>query len=135
MEETTTETLAAKRQALEAQLAQITATPADLGNISFGKRVGEGTSLAVERLSQIAAHDRLQATLADVIRAQEKLADATYGSCDRCGADIGEGRLDAMPWATTCMACSFGGRRFERRDSRRSERHRLGQQTGTGLSA
>lgn len=108
MDEITAATLAAKRQALEAQLAEITAAPADLGSISFGKRVGEGTSLAVERLSQIAAHDRLQATLADVIRAQEKLADGTYGSCDECGADIGEGRLEAMPWATTCMACSSG---------------------------
>ena len=108
----TTATLAAKRSALEAQLTEITARPADLGNISFGKRVGEGTSLAVERLSQIAAHDRLQATLADVIRAQEKQADGTYGSCDRCGGAIGEGRLEAMPWATTCMACSSisGGR-------------------------
>lgn len=100
-----------KRAALETQLGTITAAPADLGSISFGKRVGEGTSLAVERLSQIAAHDRLQVTLAEVIRAQEKLAEDTYGTCDRCEDDIPPGRLEAMPWATLCVACSAAARR------------------------
>ena len=103
--------LAEKRAALEAQLGIITAAPADLGSISFGKRVGEGTSLAVERLSQIAAHDRLQVTLAEVIRAQEKLDDGTYGTCDRCGDPVPEGRLEAMPWATLCLGCSAAARR------------------------
>lgn len=103
--------LAEKRAALEAQLATITAEPADLGNISFGKRVGEGTSFAVERLSQIAAHDKLQGTLAEVRRAQEKLDDGTYGTCDRCGEPVPAGRLEAMPWATLCLACSAAARR------------------------
>ena len=102
--------LAAKRAALEAQMADITTRPADTAGISFGKRVGEGTSLAVERLSQIAAHDQLQVTLADVIRAQEKLEDSTYGACDHCGGPIGDDRLEAMPWATLCVACSAAAR-------------------------
>jgi DnaK suppressor protein len=56
-------TLAQKREVLESMLSVMSARPADTVGISFGKRVGEGTSLAVERLSQIAAHDRLQTTL------------------------------------------------------------------------
>jgi DnaK suppressor protein len=103
--------LADKRSALEAQLDGITSAPMDTGGISFGKRVGEGTSLAVERLSQIAAHDRLQATLAEVVRAQEKLADGSYGTCDRCGGPVGEARLEAMPWATLCIDCSAAARK------------------------
>jgi DnaK suppressor protein len=98
--------LADKRAALEAQLATITAQPADTAGISFGKRVGEGTSLAVERLSQIAAHDRIRGTLAEVIRAQDKVADGTYGTCDRCEGPVGEDRLEAMPWATRCIGCA-----------------------------
>jgi DnaK suppressor protein len=98
--------LAAKRDALESQLTTITATPTDLGGISFGKRVGEGTSLAVERLSQIAAHDRLQETLAEVARAEEKHSEGTYGICDACGQPVSEARLEAMPWATLCIACA-----------------------------
>jgi DnaK suppressor protein len=111
MSSPTAAALAEKREALEAQLATITAVPADLGGISFGKRVGEGTSLAVERLSQIAAHDRLQHTLAEVQRAQEKLAEGTYGQCDRCEGPVGDARLEAMPWATLCIACAGEQRR------------------------
>ena len=98
--------LAEKRALLEGQLTTITAAPEDLGGISFGKRVGEGTSLAVERLSQIAAHDRLQITLAEVTRAQEKLSEGTYGICDSCGKPIAPARLEAMPWATLDVICS-----------------------------
>ena len=98
--------LAAKREVLEAQIETMTTATPDTGGISFGKRVGEGTSIAVERLSQIAAHDRLQVTLTEVIRAQEKLRDGSYGSCDRCGKPVGDARLEAMPWANLCMACA-----------------------------
>jgi len=28
-----------------------------------------------------------------------------YGECTRCGKDINEKRLDAVPWATTCIHC------------------------------
>jgi DnaK suppressor protein len=96
-------TLAAKRAQLEAELTTLSAPTADQGGISFGKRVGEGTSLAVERLSQVAAHEQLQDMLADVVRAEQKLADASYGSCDVCGRPIGAGRLEALPWATMCI--------------------------------
>lgn len=106
MTDDTAAALAEKRATLEAQLEGITKQPADMGGISFGKRVGEGTSMAVERLSQIASHDRLQATLAEVTRAQEKLADGSHGICDRCEAPIAPDRLEAMPWATLCVTCS-----------------------------
>ncbi|MGI8434754.1 MAG: TraR/DksA family transcriptional regulator [Nocardioidaceae bacterium] len=94
--------LAAKHDQLQEQLTSMSA-PVEAGSISFGKRVGEGTSQAVDRLSAVPAHDLLQGMLADVIRAQLKLAENTYGSCDVCGRDIGAGRLEARPWATRCI--------------------------------
>lgn len=102
--------LADKRAELEAELAALTEPVADQGGISFGKRVGEGTNIAVERLSQVAAHDRLQATLAQVRRAQARLADATYGSCEECGKSIAAERLEALPWALLCMTCAARAR-------------------------
>jgi DnaK suppressor protein len=98
--------LAAKRVELEAELQGLSREEADTGGISFGKRVGDGTSVAVERLAQVAAHDRLQQMLADVRRAEAKLADGTYGSCDRCGTAISAERLEALPWATMCIECA-----------------------------
>jgi DnaK suppressor protein len=97
-------TLLAKKADLEGQMTRLEAPVGDRGEISFGKRVGEGTSMAVDRLSQVAVHDKLQVTLADVERALTKLDEDTYGACDRCGEPIGEGRLEALPWATLCVA-------------------------------
>jgi DnaK suppressor protein len=99
------EILAAKRADLEVELDGLAAPGEDSGGISFGKRVGDGTSIAVERLSQVAAHDRLRALLADVRRAQLKVADGSYGLCDRCGTPIPADRLEVLPWATHCVTC------------------------------
>ncbi|MBN2112761.1 MAG: TraR/DksA C4-type zinc finger protein [Acidimicrobiia bacterium] len=41
--------------------------------------------------------------LTDVKRAQEKLAEGTYGRCDACGVEIAPERLEARPWATRCV--------------------------------
>ena len=45
----------------------------------------------------------LQQPRADVVRALAKLDESTYGVCDACGKPIGEGRLEALPWATLCV--------------------------------
>ena len=95
--------LAEREDRLLAELAELTRSSGEVGSISFGKRVGEGTSMAVDRLSQVAVHDKLQVTRADVDRALAKLDDDTYGLCDVCGEPIGEGRLEALPWAVLCV--------------------------------
>lgn len=100
--------LAAKRAELEAERDDLSRPVEDTGGISFGKRVGDGTSIAVERLTQVAAHDGLGSVLDEVVRAQGKLADGTYGRCDRCGAEIAEGRLEVRPWAVRCVSCATG---------------------------
>lgn len=98
--------LAAKRTELEEELAELTRELPDTGGIGFGKRVGDATSVAVERMAQVAAHERLQAMLADVQRAEAKLADGTYGRCDVCGEPISAERLEALPWAGQCITCA-----------------------------
>jgi DnaK suppressor protein len=95
--------LAAKRSQLVEQLASMSRLPDENGSISFGKRVGEGTSQAVDRLSAVPAHAKLQVMLAEIERAQQKLAEGTYGACDVCGDSIPAARLEARPWATRCL--------------------------------
>ena len=74
-----------------------------MGAVSFGKRVGEGTSQAVERIAQVDAAKQLDAKLRDVERALEKLDDGSYGRCDVCGSAIGAERLEAILWAVRCI--------------------------------
>jgi DnaK suppressor protein len=99
--------LESERDGLEAQLAQITAAPRDpMAAVSFGKRVGEGTTQAVERIAQVDAAKNLDAKRRDVERALEKLDEGTYGTCDGCGGAIGPERLEAFPWAVLCVTCA-----------------------------
>ncbi|HTY72485.1 MAG TPA: TraR/DksA C4-type zinc finger protein [Actinomycetes bacterium] len=95
--------LDAKAGDLLGELEALSRPEDSAGGISFGKRVGDGTSIAVERLAQVAAYERLEAMLREVRRAQAKLDQGTYGRCDVCGETIPEGRLEARPWATTCL--------------------------------
>ncbi len=103
--------LEAKAADVGAQMEELSAPTAEAGGISFGKRVGDGTSLAVERLSQVAAYGRLQRLLEDVRRAEQKLDDGTYGTCDSCGRPIAPARLEALPWAVECVECAGARRR------------------------
>jgi DnaK suppressor protein len=101
--EPTAALLRAKKAELEQQLGVLETRPGDQGSISFGKRIGEGTSIAVDRLSSVAVHDKLQLTLADVTRAMAKLEEGTYDRCDACGGPVGQERQEALPWATLCV--------------------------------
>lgn len=100
------EVLLAKQRELQDRSADLTAPPDASGGISFGKRVGDGTSFAVERITQVAAHEQLLFQAEEVARALVKLDDDTYGVCDSCGSHIPEGRLEIHPWAVLCVPCA-----------------------------
>jgi DnaK suppressor protein len=98
--------LAEREERLEAELAELTKPMGEMGTISFGKRVGEGTSMAVDRLAAVSAQEHLLAMLDEVRRARRRIVEGTYGTCEVCGEPIPEGRLEARPWATRCVAHS-----------------------------
>ncbi len=98
--------LAEREATLETELAELTKPPGELGTISFGKRVGEGTSMAVDRLAAVSAQEHLLAIRDEVRRARRRIADGTYGTCEVCGEPIPEARLEARPWANRCIAHS-----------------------------
>src|SRR4051794_10912461 len=96
--------LLAEREAeLEQQLAELTRPPGELGTISFGKRVGDGTSMAVDRLAAVSAQEHLLAMLEEVRRARRRVADGSYGICEVCGEPVPEERLEVRPWAVGCV--------------------------------
>ncbi len=95
--------LAEREEKLVAELAELTRPPDEVGTISFGKRIGEGTSMAVDRLAAVSAQEHLLAMLDGVRRARQRVADGTYGTCEVCDEPIPQGRLEARPWATRCV--------------------------------
>jgi DnaK suppressor protein len=101
------EVLEIRRAELEAELADLTEVPRDpMGALSFGKRIGEGTNEAIDRLTKVGAAKELSAMLEDVKRALAKLDEGTYGICDSCGAPIPSERLEARPWTARCVRCA-----------------------------
>jgi DnaK suppressor protein len=100
------EALLAHRHALRERLARITRTPERGSGVSFGKRVGDGTTEAVSRLTDVGVVDSLNATEERIERALAKLADGSYGECDRCGQPIPAARLEAAPESVLCVSCA-----------------------------
>ena len=92
---------------LEEDLAGLTAVPRDpMAAVGFGKRIGDGTTEAVDRLTKVGTAEQLDAMRTDVVRALAKIEEGTYGFCDRCGLLIPEERLEARPWSVLCVDCA-----------------------------
>jgi DnaK suppressor protein len=108
---TTVENALRKRaEALGLRIAGM-ATPPERGSgISFGKRVGDGTTEAVRRLTEVGVGTSLEASHARVLRALEKLDEGTYGACDNCGRPIAPARLKFSPESVLCIDCARGAR-------------------------
>jgi RNA polymerase-binding protein DksA len=66
----------------------------------------EGHTIAFERQQLGALLDQARRHLADVDHALEQLRAGAYGICADCGQPIGAERLDARPFATTCIDCA-----------------------------
>ena len=99
-------TLREEQEDLQRRLGRFAATPERGSGVSFGKRVGDGTSEAVSRLTDVGVVDSLNLTEERIERALAKLAEGSYGVCDRCGQPIAPGRLKAAPESVLCVACA-----------------------------
>lgn len=98
--------LAQLRADLLGEMGRISAIDPHTVGIGFGKRIGDGTNIAVDRMEQVQVHGQMQGKLAEIARAEQKVGEGTYGRCDTCGRDIGEERLEHLPSATRCIACA-----------------------------
>lgn len=66
----------------------------------------EGATVAFERAQAMAMLEETRVQIADLEAAQQRVADGTYGRCERCHQDIDPERLVARPSATLCIGCA-----------------------------
>lgn len=85
------------------RLAKLSAKPERGANLSFGKRIGDGTIEAVSRLTDVGVGGNLEVTEGRIEHALAKIEAGTYGCCDVCGKPINPKRLAAMPESTVCI--------------------------------
>jgi DnaK suppressor protein len=100
-------TLLDKRAEIIAKVAQLGEhDPAEVANLGFGKRIGDATSYAVDRMTDAYQARTIYATVSEIDQALERLDAGTYGRCVLCGTAIPLERLLAVPWAALCVPCS-----------------------------
>ena len=66
----------------------------------------EGATLAFERSQSDALLRQAVQRLRDIDASLVKLDVGIYGRCERCGGPIALARLEARPYARTCIRCA-----------------------------
>lgn len=67
---------------------------------------GTDSYIADAHTKSIVVGQQLKNAKISIRTALEKIKNGTYGKCDKCGKQIGVGRLLAMPTAQFCVSCS-----------------------------
>jgi RNA polymerase-binding transcription factor len=91
---------------LEAERADLRRQLAELGGLNYDPNFADSSQVTAERGEADALTISLNEALHDVEAAITRLADGSYGRCERCGEPIAPARLEAIPAAEHCMACA-----------------------------
>src|SRR5437879_85871 len=66
--------------------------------------------------------DRERAKMGAIEDALERIAEGSYGVCESCGLEIGEERLEALPFTRLCRDCQQDQEREARTQRREDDR-------------
>lgn len=99
--------LLAERQRLLEELGEPIEGP---GQMTYGSQAAAATHV-FEQQRDLALRDRSRAELQRIEAALARLDGGTYGTCESCGGPIAPERLQAIPWAATCIDCARKGGR------------------------
>ncbi len=96
-----------EREQLVHQLDELGAAESgDLrSDVDFGGSFADAASVTAERTEVLGLIDSLKNQLDDVDTALAHIAAGTYGTCDNCGSEIGEDRLEFRPASVLCVNC------------------------------
>jgi DnaK suppressor protein len=98
--------LRSRREALSAELDRLVEPPEAGASVAFGKRVGDGTTEAVERITSTATARSIFASIEGIDSALAKIEAGSYGVCEKCGGEIPLVRLEARPESSLCVECA-----------------------------
>jgi len=97
------------QQQLEARLAELQVRLTNIKKDVTQAHSGDSAEQAQERENDEvvdAIGNETAQSIKIVQAALGRIADGSYGSCKKCGEDIGQARLEAMPEATRCVGCA-----------------------------
>ncbi len=101
----------AQADELQAEAAQL-ALDREEGDTQFDEEGGEGDTISVERERDLMLSASARQIVDEIDGALERIRNKTYGLCAPAGRRISVERLEALPYAETCVDCKA---RAERR--------------------
>jgi DnaK suppressor protein len=102
--------LAARRAVLEAKLGELTSVFQDRSGLTVENSADmlDVLCMATDRDVLVQYMNTSARNLREVRRAVDTLQSGSYGLCEDCGEPISARRLDAIPWARSCVKCQEG---------------------------
>ncbi|MFW0837377.1 MAG: TraR/DksA family transcriptional regulator [Candidatus Komeilibacteria bacterium] len=102
--------LSARKAELEEQLATLVnkdrqSSEYDSQFPDFGDKEDENAAEVAVYQGNISLEEDLKFSLERINQALQRIANNTYGTCEKCGQPIDEKRLTVFPQATACMNC------------------------------
>lgn len=72
-------------------------------DLEYDGNFADSGQVAAEMGENRVLYDQLRRDLDDIDKALQRMDEGTYGTCEVCGKDIGEDRLEIMPSTRVCI--------------------------------
>jgi DnaK suppressor protein len=96
--------LLTEQESLHKQMASLEAA-AQEPSVGLGNHMAEDATAAFDQATVVSLHRGHELALQQVEAALARMANGTYGKCQRCGEEIDFARLKAVPEAGMCLSC------------------------------
>ena len=77
----------------------------ELSSAAGDQHIADHASEMVDRELDVSLEENAEQIVYEIDRALARIDAGTYGRCERCGQEIPEERLEAVPYATLCVTC------------------------------
>jgi len=101
------EQLESEKESLDRQLADYGAS-GDGIDVALGEGFADSGQATAERTEALGIVDNIRTQRTEVVAALARMDEGTYGRCEKCGQEIPEARLQAVPSARLCVSCKQG---------------------------
>jgi DnaK suppressor protein len=98
------ERLLEMRQALAGEVVTLREESSSLGTDGIQDAADDAANTYARQLL-LNLSEREREALRGIDEALDRLEDGSFGVCQECGEEIGEARLEVLPYATLCVEC------------------------------
>jgi RNA polymerase-binding protein DksA len=72
---------------------------------TYDNHLADSATATLNREIDYTLEENSEHVLSSIEQALQRIDNGTFGSCARCGRQIAEERLEAIPYATRCIDC------------------------------